>query len=109
MDVSTLGRQTRWEAKCKAKLSVSRWCLQSMAGAPSGEHASYWRNNEHSLQLNCLMIAEVQAWAILSGGPDTLGDRIHRSQEVLVLGGKGQVRWKIDGWVPRPRWLASCG
>ena len=47
------------------------------------------------------MVADVNAWAVLSWSTLGLGDRLlGGDQEVIVLGGRGLVRWELDGAIP---------
>ncbi len=57
--------------------------------------ARYWADST-TPGLKCVMVAEVQAWGVLSWGSLGLGDW-NSFDEVLVLGGSGQVRWEVEG------------
>lgn len=64
----------------------------------SRRDASYWA--DHRGQFSAVMVAEVKAWAVLSWSAHGLGDGLSTGhQEVLVIGGRGQVRWEFDSVV----------
>ena len=65
----------------------------------SRDHANHWQ--DPGSHLNILMVADVNAWAVLSWSTLGLGDRLlGGDQEVIVLGGRGLVRWELDGAIP---------
>ena len=62
--------------------------------------AQGWAKWTYGSGLRCVMAAEVQSWEVASWGSLAVGDSPAGAggpQEVIVLGGKGEVRWEVKG------------